>query len=55
MHVTQKCASFSYHCDVTQKGQDMWDFPGGPVAKTSCSHHRGPEFDPWLGIPHPET
>ena len=23
-----------------------WDFPGGPVAKTLCSQHRGPRFDP---------
>ena len=23
------------------------DFPGGPVAKTSCSKCRGPKFDPW--------
>ena len=27
----------------------MWDLPGGPVAKTSCSQFRGPMFDPWLG------
>ena len=25
------------------------DFPGGPVAKTSCSQCRGPGFNPWLG------
>ena len=25
------------------------DFPGGPVAKTSCSQGRGPGFDPWSG------
>ena len=25
------------------------DFPGGPVAKTSCSRFRGPGFDPWSG------
>ena len=29
------------------------DFPGGPVAKTLCSQHRGPGFNPWSGkIPH---
>ena len=26
-----------------------WDFPGGPVGKTPCSHCRGPGFDPWSG------
>ena len=26
----------------------IWkDFPGGPVAKTSCSQFRGPGFNPW--------
>jgi len=25
------------------------DFPGCPVAKTSCSQCRGPGFDPWSG------
>ena len=25
------------------------DFLGGPVAKTPCSQHRGPKFDPCLG------
>ena len=25
------------------------DFPGGPVAKTLCSHAGGPTFDPWSG------
>ena len=25
------------------------DFPGGTVAKTLCSQHRGPKFDPWSG------
>ena len=28
---------------------DVWDFPGGPVAQTPCSHSRGPRFDPWQG------
>ena len=27
----------------------MWDFPGGPVAKTLGSQCRGPGFDPWMG------
>ena len=26
-----------------------WDFPGGPLAKTSCSQCRGPGFRPWSG------
>ena len=26
-----------------------WDFPGGPVAKTSHSKCRGPRFNPWSG------
>ena len=25
------------------------DFPGGPAAKTLCTHFRGPGFDPWPG------
>ena len=25
------------------------DFPGGPMAKTPCSHCRQPRFDPWSG------
>ena len=25
------------------------DFPGGLVAKTLCSQHRGPKFDAWSG------
>ena len=25
------------------------DFPGGPVAKTSCSQCRRPGFNPWSG------
>ena len=28
---------------------DIWDFPGGPVAQTQCSHSRGPRFNPWAG------
>ena len=27
----------------------QWDFPDGPVAKTSHSQCRGPGFDPWSG------
>ena len=27
----------------------MGDFPGGPVAKTSCSQCREPRFNPWSG------
>ena len=26
-----------------------WDFPGGPVAKTSYTKCRGPVFNPWSG------
>ena len=31
-----------------------WNFPGGPVAKTSGSKCKGSKFDPWSGnyIPH---
>ena len=25
----------------TNKSRQRWDFPGGPVAKTPCSHCRG--------------
>ena len=28
---------------------EIRDFPGGPVAKTLCSHCRGPGFDPRSG------
>ena len=28
---------------------DLWDFPGGPVAKTLPSQYRGPGFNPWSG------
>ena len=26
----------------------QWDFPGGPVVKTSFFQCRGPRFDPWV-------
>ena len=26
-----------------------WDFPGGPVVKTSCIQCRGHGFNPWSG------
>ena len=29
--------------------KNTWDFPGGPVAKTSLSQCREPGFDPWSG------
>ena len=29
--------------------QKAGDFLGGPVAKTSSSHHRGPGFSSWSG------
>ena len=32
-----------------------WDFPGGPVAKTSHSRCRGPGFHPWSGNQTPQT
>ena len=34
-----------------------WDFPGGSVAKTTCSQCRGPGLDLWSGnqIPHAAT
>ena len=37
--------------------ESLWDFPGGPVAKTPCSQCRGPGFNPWLGnsIQHAAT
>lgn len=28
---------------------NCWSFPGGPVAKTSCSQCRGPRFYPYSG------
>ena len=31
------------------KGTSSWDFPGGPVVRTSRFHCRGHGFDPWLG------
>ena len=31
------------------KKELAWDFPGGPVAKTSGSQGRGPGLDIWLG------
>ena len=27
----------------------LWDFPGGPVAKTLSSWCKEPRFDPWSG------
>ena len=33
----------------TVKTLYIWDFPGGPVAKTPCSQFRGLRFDPWSG------
>ena len=32
--------------DTLQKGNVLKDFPGGPVAKTSCSQCRAPGFHP---------
>ena len=32
--------------------QQPWDFPGGPVVKTPCSHYRRQGFDPWSGKFH---
>ena len=29
--------------------QHLWDFPGGPVAKTLRSQCRGPGFNSWVG------
>ena len=31
------------------KVTDLWDFSGGPVAKTLISEFRRPRFDPWSG------
>ena len=31
---------------IIVEGVNAWDFPGGPVVKTPCSHHRGRRFDP---------
>ena len=30
-----------------------WDLPGGPVHKSLCDHHRGPEFDCGLASKDP--
>ena len=28
---------------------NLGNFPGGPVAKTPCSQHKGPRFNSWSG------
>ena len=33
-------------CVQLKKNNKMWDFPGGPVAKTLWSQCRGSGFDP---------
>ena len=33
-----------------KKRVDIWDFSGGPMAKTLNSQCRGSRFDPWSGI-----
>ena len=40
--------------DVADLKTRKWDFPGGPVAKISCSQCRTLRFNPWLKnqIPH---
>ena len=32
---------------------EAWDFPGGPVVKTSCIHCRGHRLGPWSGTKDP--
>ena len=36
--------------EVTGKKKKSWDFPGGPVVKTSCFQSRGPDSVPGQGI-----
>ena len=31
------------------KNEQIRDFPGGPLVKTSCSQCRGRGFNPWSG------
>ena len=38
-----------YTQSSTIKNQALWDFPCGPVAKTSCSQYRGPDSIPGQG------
>ena len=42
---------------VKKEKNQLWDFPGGPLAKTPHSQCRGPGFDLWSGnyIPHDAT
>ena len=35
--------------DFNKRGENLWDFLGGPVARAPCSQCRGPGFNPWSG------
>ena len=40
----------SFICGIfKEKKAKLWDFPGGPVAKTLGFQCRRPRFDPWSG------
>ena len=32
-----------------------WEFPGGPVVRTACSHCQGPTWNPWSEIRAPQA
>ena len=40
---------FSHIFIVVFQNPHSWDFPGGPVVKTTHSQCRGPRLDPWSG------
>ena len=42
--------NISVHFTFRLKMFLIWDFPGGPVAKTTYSQCRGPGFNPWSEI-----
>ena len=50
---TQYCKAIILQLQISKKKRKKeilsTDFPGGPVAKTLSSQHRGLEFHPWWG------
>ena len=34
-------------CEFEIVSKNIWDFPGGPAAKTPSSQGKGLRFDPW--------
>lgn len=54
-HSSRRCecdyqASVSKVTKLSVRSWDGWGLPGGSVAKTLHSQHRGARFDPWSGI-----